>query len=475
MEFIILVGPVASGKSTLAEHYKRYMDTINVGETIILSSDALREELFGDINEQTRNQELFTELHRRIKQNIDTKNIIVDATNVTVRSRRSLLNCVKKKECHKVAIVMTTPIEECKERNAKRERVVPEWVIDKQVGQFEIPFFEEGFDDIVFDKLSQAQIANYRVGVPIEKDKLFAEMIGFNQKNSHHLYTLDEHCRRVALELVRPEWHRWDNKPFIRAAWLHDYGKLFTGTPKEDEEGNPTGDYKYYSHMNVGTYKLLSKIYQLGFNTLKEVLECLFYINYHMEPFFWREKETNRIKEKTQKKMIDRFGEDKYYNLLLFNLADRIGSGTDRDEVENDKRYLKSIWREREENGGVIKLQNKTTRYHANGKNKYPGKKRNIEIFTENPNKPKKFKRSASSDFNKRTNFEKAPKTDFESRGSSYTQKSQNEKFESKTKFGNFDKKKFESKKFDRLNKTPNKKFNENSKQIKNPRYNKQG
>ena len=173
--------------------------------------------------------------------------------------------------------------------------------------------------------------------------------------------------------------------------------------------------------------------------------------------------------------MIDRFGEDKYYNLLLFNLADRIGSGTDRDEVENDKRYLKSIWREREENGGIIKLQNKTTRYHANGKNKYPGKKRNIEIFTENPNKPKKFKRSASSDFNKRTNFEKAPKTDFESRGSSYTQKSQNEKFESKTKFGNFDKKKFESKKFDRLNKTPNKKFNENSKQIKKPRYNKQG
>ena len=98
-----------------------------------------------------------------------------------------------------------------------------------------------------------------------------------------------------------------------------------------------------------------------------------------------------------------------------------------------------------------------------------------LRFFTENPNKPKKFKYSASSNLGKRTNFENTSKTDFESRGSSYTQKSQNEKFEPKTKFRNFDKKKFESKKFDRLNKTPNKKFNENSKQIKKPRYNKQG
>ena len=395
-----MVGPVASGKSTFANHYKRFLESMNMGETMILSTDELKVELFGDINDQTHNQELFQELHRRIKQNIDTKNLIIVAPNVTARSRRALLNCVKKKECHKVAVIMTTSIEDCKECNANRDNVVvvPEWVIDKQIGNYEIPYYEEGFDDIVFDKFSEVQISNYRVGFSNERDHLFKEMIGFNQRNSHHLYTLDEHCLRVAVELARPEWNRFNNRPYIRAGKLHDYGKLFTGEPKTDEEGNPdpSGDYKYYSHMNVGTYRLLSKIYDLGFNKKNEILEFLFYVNYHMEPFFWRDKTTNRIKDKTQKKMLDRFGQEKYYNLLLFNLADRIASGTARDQVEEDREYLEACWKSMEENDGIVKLERpkpnrKFGKFKDKDSKKGKRKGKNIEITIQKPvaSKPK--------------------------------------------------------------------------------------
>ena len=54
------------------------------------------------------------------------------------------------------------------------------------------------------------------------------------------------------------------------------------------------------------------------------VLEILFYVNYHMQPFFIQS-------EKSEKKWKEIFGEEKYNNLLIFNECDKIGSGTHRD------------------------------------------------------------------------------------------------------------------------------------------------
>lgn len=55
-----LVGLPASGKSTWA---KNMVDN----DTILLSSDNLREELYGDINNQEHNGELFQEINKRVK------------------------------------------------------------------------------------------------------------------------------------------------------------------------------------------------------------------------------------------------------------------------------------------------------------------------------------------------------------------------------------------------------------------------
>lgn len=409
--FVVMVGIVASGKSTLSESYKRFLEFSTGIETVIISSDALREELLGDINDQTHNDVVFAELHKRIKTNIGDKNVIVDATNVSSKTRKALLNCVKKKECKKTCIIMTTPVSICKVRNANRDRVVPEYVIDKQARTFQIPFFKEGWDEIYFDNWPESKFKDFKTGWNLQNDPIYLLMFGFDQKNSHHAYTLDEHCKRVACELIRPEWKMWDNKPFIRAATIHDIGKLITGAPKDDN----SGEYSYYGHMNMGTYQLLQNLDELGFDNLKDILDCLFYVNYHMEPFFWlsENKRTgeSEISEKTQKKMKEKYGVDKYYNLLLFNLADRIASGTDRKNLQKDIAEMTEMWQKRfapvEEK--VVIRSNKFNRNNKNDKS-YKGSKRNIEmttkITTTHDNKEKKqfSKKSNNKTYNNNNN-----------------------------------------------------------------------
>ena len=70
----MLVGLPGSGKSTYSKTQKDF---------VIHSSDALREELYGDENCQDNNTDLFAILHSRIKTDlIDGKNVIYDATNI---------------------------------------------------------------------------------------------------------------------------------------------------------------------------------------------------------------------------------------------------------------------------------------------------------------------------------------------------------------------------------------------------------
>ena len=68
---LMLCGLHASGKSYKAKEFAKEYDAT------IFSSDALREEMFGNVNDQEHNQELFVELHKRIKGRlIDGKSVI---------------------------------------------------------------------------------------------------------------------------------------------------------------------------------------------------------------------------------------------------------------------------------------------------------------------------------------------------------------------------------------------------------------
>ena len=138
-------------------------------------------------------------------------------------------------------------------------------------------------------------------------------MIGFDQCNSHHKYTLDVHCQKCAEEVAK----RTDNEILIRAAEIHDYGKMLT----QEEKPDGSGECRYYSHHNKGCYELMHPLAWVGFEDYDKCLECLFYVNFHMLPFFI---ET----EKAQKKWEKIMGKEKLDNLFLFNKCDRIASGT---------------------------------------------------------------------------------------------------------------------------------------------------
>lgn len=331
---IIMIGLVGSGKSTKADEFRE------LGYKV-LSSDGIRAEFY-TVDDQTHNDEVFKILHRRIKDCVEAEeNFVVDATNVSVKNRRGLLNSVNKKGKSKysiVAYVMTTPIRLCKQWNSTQERVVPEEVIDKQAKRFEIPTYEEGFDKIILDNWGkkntlQAQIVfqdlstlpnfGYAWSKKAEEvpniQNCLRVMDGFDQKNSHHLYDLGTHCRMCYREMCK---HTKD-APLLIASLVHDIGKKFTQELKDDG----SGECRYYSHHNVGAYKFLQNLDTLGFNKIEDIIDCLFYINFHMAPFFWDKKGVEKAKKT--------WGEEKINNLLLLNKCDQIASGTHK-EVNND-------------------------------------------------------------------------------------------------------------------------------------------
>ena len=110
-------GIVGSGKSYLAETL--YIDKNGeIIKPVIHSSDALREELYGDENNQSNNNDLFNELHRRIKEDLKNNvDVIYDATNISKKRRTAFLQELKNIECFKVSVCVMTPFEVCVSQN----------------------------------------------------------------------------------------------------------------------------------------------------------------------------------------------------------------------------------------------------------------------------------------------------------------------------------------------------------------------
>lgn len=116
---VMLMGLSGSGKSTLAEEYAK----LSGGK--VFSSDKIREELFGNENDQTHNGEVFNELHKRIKKALRKNEIcIYDATNLNRNKRISFLRTLSDITCEKICMIVATPIEICIKRDQDRSRKV---------------------------------------------------------------------------------------------------------------------------------------------------------------------------------------------------------------------------------------------------------------------------------------------------------------------------------------------------------------
>lgn len=140
----VLIGLPASGKSAYANELKQLKPN-----TVILSSDSIRKQLFGDETDQSDNNKVFNHLYMIMQSHLLTFNdVIIDATNINRKSRKRIFERLGNIPCRVNAVVFATPYNECLARNKARERQVPEHVIQKMYYSFEFPQKFEGFDEI---------------------------------------------------------------------------------------------------------------------------------------------------------------------------------------------------------------------------------------------------------------------------------------------------------------------------------------
>lgn len=140
---ILMVGCPASGKSTEAA---RIAEKLGAD---VYNADKIREELYGDASIQGDNKKVFHLLYERAKDDVAIgRPVVLDNTNITKKLRKKAMNVFSRYDVRFEAVYLETDIEECKKRNAARERVVPEWVIDRMFNQLQEPTLEEGFESV---------------------------------------------------------------------------------------------------------------------------------------------------------------------------------------------------------------------------------------------------------------------------------------------------------------------------------------
>src|SRR6185312_9049923 len=124
-KLIVMCGIPASGKSTLAEKLAEKENAI------IVSADAMREELHGDISNQDNHADVFEKVHERIKGLLsEGKSVIMDATNTNRKRRIHLINNEFKADEY-VVYYMNTPLRQCIENDIVRKRKVGVEAINK--------------------------------------------------------------------------------------------------------------------------------------------------------------------------------------------------------------------------------------------------------------------------------------------------------------------------------------------------------
>lgn len=142
-KLILCVGVSGSGKTTWSKSYIGFSSDV-----IRISTDECRAICGTDESDQTVSAQVFKSIFLITEHLLNQgKDILIDSTNYNRKSRKEFLDIAKRtnSECHAVVFGVRLPLSEIKERNRKRNRVVPDEVIEKQFMSFQVPTIEEGF------------------------------------------------------------------------------------------------------------------------------------------------------------------------------------------------------------------------------------------------------------------------------------------------------------------------------------------
>lgn len=289
VKFIMMVGVAGSGKSTYAKGLE------SSGQAIIVSTDAIRGELWGDENDQQNPAKVFEEAHRRIKYLLKSgHSVVFDATNLSARRREGFLKQLPK-DCYKECVVIITPPEVINARMAYRERKVPPEVIEKQIKSFQCPYYYEGWDNIEirWDFECALEDAEHYFAL-CEKTE--------NDNHNHSTANVNEHIDMATLYFGVNYAHRrdLDVKSIAEAVKFHDIGKPQTKV-FHNAKGEPTDEAHYYGHQNYSAYIYLMTHMALLYDEVYAdfVLRIANLIQFHMEHFFRDENGIEKFYKKT--------------------------------------------------------------------------------------------------------------------------------------------------------------------------------
>lgn len=142
----VMCGIPGSGKSYWS---KEYIVKSMRRSVVYISSDDIRAEICGDARDQSKNDEVFRIFYKRARRAAqEGKDVVLDATHLTRKSRRKCLNHFKNLSCKFIAVQLTTSVENAMYRNKTRERVVPNYAMERMINMFEPVGNDEGFDDV---------------------------------------------------------------------------------------------------------------------------------------------------------------------------------------------------------------------------------------------------------------------------------------------------------------------------------------
>lgn len=257
---ILLVGIPGSGKTTYAEKYIKENPN-----TIHLSSDRIRAELWGNESTQGDNNEVFSLMQSRAIDALNNgQSVVYDATNITRKDRSYIITlCPKfaKIECH----IIWSPIETCIERDAARERTVGKEVIDRMLKRFQAPYYDEGIHEIRVICPKGFKTNDYSVNVLRNMD--------MPHDNVHHTLKINDHCYEAYDYSCQSENYDYH---VSNAALYHDIGKPYVKA-FVDSKGNVCEQAHYYQHQCVGAWM------SYGVNVVNP--EVAWLISTHMDPY----------------------------------------------------------------------------------------------------------------------------------------------------------------------------------------------
>jgi predicted kinase len=115
-----------------------------------LSSDMVRGLLADDERDQTIHERVFQTVRYLLRQRLSIGRPVtyIDATNLRPEERRPYIEIGREFGCAVEAVYFDVPLAVCRERNAGRDRVVPEEVLTAMAGKLVAPSVEEGFAQV---------------------------------------------------------------------------------------------------------------------------------------------------------------------------------------------------------------------------------------------------------------------------------------------------------------------------------------